>query len=70
MADPDAFESWARATLAHYGLEADDVDLAVMRVAEHVYGPPRDALMTADLSGVAPEHGLDPSRSPFEEERR
>jgi hypothetical protein len=70
MAEPDDFETWARATLAHYELEADDVDLAVMRVAEQVYGPARDALMAADLSGVAPEHGLDPSRSPFEEERR
>ena len=38
--------------------------------AEAVYGPPRDALMAADLSDVAPEFGFDPSRSPFDSERR
>jgi hypothetical protein len=70
MAAPDVFETWVRSSLARYGLEADDVDLAVIRVAEQVYGPQRDALMAADLSGVAPEHGLDASRSPFEERRR
>jgi hypothetical protein len=70
MATADEFETWVRASLAHYGLQADDVDLAVMRVAEQVYGPQRDALMAADLSGVAPEQALDPSRSPFAEDRR
>ena len=57
---PRRFDDWVRATLARYGVEADDVDIAVMRVAEQVYGPRRDALMAADLSGLAPEHGLDP----------
>ncbi len=70
MAAGDEFETWVRSSLARYGITADDVDIAVMRVAEQVYGPQRDALMAADLSGVAPEHGLDPSHSPFEEERR
>jgi hypothetical protein len=70
MAAGDEFETWVRVSLARHGITADDVDIAVMRVAEQVYGPQRDALMAADLSSVAPEHGLDPSRSPFEEERR
>jgi hypothetical protein len=70
MSAPDDFEDSIRASLARYGVEADDVDIAVMRVAEQVYGPQRDALMAADLSGLAPEHGLDPSRSPLEEDGR
>ena len=70
MAAANAFETWVRATLEHYGLEADDLDLAVIGIAEQVYGPQRDALMAADLSGLAPEHGLDPSHSPLEEDGR
>jgi hypothetical protein len=67
--EPDAFETWVRSGLAHHGLEADDVDIAVMRAAEEVYGPARKALMESDMSAWAREHALDPSRSPFEDER-
>ena len=70
MEAPDAFETWVRASLEHYGIEVDDVDLAVIRVADQFYGPQRDALMAADLSQIPPEQGLDPSRSPFQEDRR
>lgn len=62
--DREAFEAYARAALAQMGVEVDDVDIAVMTVAESVYGPHRDALMAADLSGVPREHDLDPSRPP------
>jgi hypothetical protein len=67
MAEPDAFETWVRTSLARYGVEADETDVAIMRIVEQVYGPPRDALLAADLSGIPPEFGLDPSRSPFED---
>jgi hypothetical protein len=60
----ESFDTYARTALARLGIAVDDVDLAVMRVAESVYGPDRDALMTADLSDVAREHDLDPSRPP------
>ena len=60
----EQFATLVRLTLGRYGIEVDEVDLAVMRVAERVYGPGRDALMAADLSGVPPEHDLDPSRAP------
>jgi hypothetical protein len=60
----DQFDTLARLTLGRYGIPVDDVDLAVMRVAERVYGPGRDALLAADLSDVAPEHDFDPSRAP------
>jgi hypothetical protein len=60
----EQFETIARLTLGRYGIPVDDVDLAVMRAAEHVYGPARDALLAADLSDVPPEHDLDPARAP------
>ena len=62
--DREGFEAYARAALARMGVDVDDVDIAVMNVAESVYGPGRDALMAADLSGIPREHDLDPSRPP------
>jgi hypothetical protein len=64
MEDPQQFETLVRLALGRYGIEVDEVDLAVMTAAESVYGPPRDALLAADLSDVPPEHDLDPSRAP------
>jgi hypothetical protein len=60
----EQFDEVVRLTLGRYGIPVDDVDLAVMRVAEQVYGPGRDALLAADLSDIEPEHDLDPSRAP------
>ena len=60
----EQFETYVRLALGRYGIAVDEVDLAVMRVAEQVYGPPRDALLAADLSNIAPEHDFDPSRAP------
>ena len=64
MEDPQQFDTLVRLALARYGIEVDDVDLAVMRAVEDAYGPPRDALLASDLSEVPPEHDLDPSRAP------
>ena len=63
MAGED-FREYARLALLREGIEVDDVDLAVMTVAEAVYGPEREALMAADFSNVPYEHDLDPSRAP------
>jgi hypothetical protein len=60
----DQFDTFVRLALGRHGIPVDEVDLAVMRVAERVYGPGRDALLAADLSAIEPEHGLDPSRAP------
>jgi hypothetical protein len=60
----EAFEPFARSALARICIEVDEVDLAVMKAAESVYGPDREALMSADLSGIPREHDLDPSRPP------
>jgi hypothetical protein len=62
--DPEGFQAYARAALERVGVEVDEVDLAVMSVAESVYGPGRDALLAADLSEIPREHDFDPSRPP------
>jgi hypothetical protein len=62
----EQFDTYVRLALAPYGIAVDDVDLAVMRAAEQVYGPARDALLAADLSDVPREHDLDPGRAPGE----
>jgi hypothetical protein len=64
MEGPDAFERFARAGLARAGIEPTEEELAVMRVADSVYGPPTEALIEADLSGVEPEPEMDLSRPP------
>jgi hypothetical protein len=62
--EEDLFETYVRSTLARAGVEVDEVDLAVIRAADTVYGPDREALMAADLSATPKEHDLDPSRPP------
>jgi hypothetical protein len=60
----DAFERHARAGLELAGIDVDDVELAVMRAADRVYGPKMRALLEADLRQVHVEPDLDPSRPP------
>jgi hypothetical protein len=63
MAD-EGFQEYARVALGRMGIDVDEADLAVMGVAESVYGPEREALLAADFSHVPYEHDLDPSRAP------
>jgi hypothetical protein len=60
----DALERYVRAGLELAGDEVDDVDIAVIRAADAVYGPAMAALDAADLSHVMPEADLDPARAP------
>ncbi len=62
----DAFEQFVRAGLELNGLAVDDVDLAVIRAADAVYGPGMRALAQADLRTVWAESDLDPSRPPVQ----
>jgi hypothetical protein len=64
VVEEDQFARFVRLALQRAGVETDETDVAVIRVAEAVYGPDREALMTADLSAAPVEHGLDPSRPP------
>ena len=53
-----------RASLNALGYELDESELAVMRVADGVYGPQLRALAGADLTAAWPEPDMDPSRAP------
>ncbi len=60
----DAFEQYVRGGLELAGFEVDDVDLAVMRAADAIYGAKMRALAQADLRDAFVEPDLDPSRPP------
>lgn len=60
----DALEQYVRAGLERAGEQIDDVDLAVIRAVDSVYGPQMRALDAVDLTHVEPEPDLDPSRAP------
>jgi len=60
----DAFEQFVRAGAELAGETVDDTDIAIMRVAEDVYGSQVRALMAEDLREVKPELDFDPSRAP------
>ena len=53
-----------RASLHVLGYDLDDAELAVMRVADGVYGPQLRALLDADLTTAWPEPDMDFSRAP------
>ncbi len=53
-----------RVGLAVLGYDVDEAELAVMRVADGVYGPQLRALVAADLRQVWAEPDMDPSRAP------
>ena len=60
----DAFERHVRGGLELAGVELDELELAVMRGADMVYGPAMRALAEANLADVWHEADLDPGRAP------
>ena len=52
------------ATLAAFGVEADEIELAVMRVAHETFWPPILELLALDTSEAAPEPDPDLSQAP------
>ena len=62
----DAFETFVRAGMELADQPVDDTDIAIMRVAEAVYGTQVRALLAEDLRHVKPELSFDPSRAPAE----
>ena len=60
----DAFEQFVRAGMELAEQDVDETDIAVMRVAEAVYGSQVRALLAEDLREVKPELDFDPSRAP------
>ena len=59
--DPEAF---VPAGLSSFGIEFDEVELAVMRAAHETYWPAIAGLLELDLSSVDPEPAADLSRPP------
>jgi hypothetical protein len=59
--NPDDF---IPAALAAFGVEADEIELAVMRAAQETFWPPILELLALDTSGVAPEPAPDLSQAP------
>lgn len=53
-----------RASLEALGYEVDETEIAIMKVADGVYGPQLRALAGADLTAFWTEPDLDPSRPP------
>jgi hypothetical protein len=60
----DAFERFVRAGAELAGDTVDETDIAIMRVAEDVYGTQVRALLAEDLREVKPELDFDPARAP------
>lgn len=54
------------AGLASLGIDADEVDLAVMNAAHQMFWPAILSLLSRDLAGVEPERNPDMSRAPEE----
>jgi hypothetical protein len=52
------------AALAAYGVEVDEIELAVMGAAHDLFWPPILELLALDTGGVAPEAAPDLSRAP------
>ncbi len=52
------------AALAAYGVEADEIELAVMRAAHETFWPPILELLELDTSAAAAERDPDLSQAP------
>ena len=58
------FDAFVPANLAVIGIEADEVELAVMRAVHDNWWPAVELLLAADLSGVEPEPQIDLAQPP------
>jgi hypothetical protein len=58
------FDEFVPSGLASLGIEADQVELAVMRSVHDLYWPGIAAMMNLDLVEVEPEAGIDLSKPP------
>jgi hypothetical protein len=64
MEASNSADDFIPAALAAFGVEADEIELAVMRAAHEVFWPPILELLALDTSGVAPEPTPDLSKPP------
>jgi len=66
MEASNSADEFIAAGLAAYGIEADEIELAVMRAAHEVFWPPILELLDLDTSEVPPERAPDLSKAPVE----
>jgi hypothetical protein len=64
MEDKAPAEEFIPAGLASLGIEADEVDLAVMEAVHSLLWPPLQELLALDTADVEPERCPDLSRAP------
>jgi hypothetical protein len=57
-------EDFIPAALASFGIEADEVELAVMGAAHEMFWPPILELLALDIGPVVPEAATDLSQAP------
>lgn len=60
----DRADDFIPAGLASLGIEADEVELAVMAAAHSMFWPAIVELLSLDTSGIVPERDPDLSRAP------
>ena len=64
MEASSAADEFIPAGLAAYGIEADDIELAVVRAAHQTFWPPILELLALDTSGAPVERDPDLSQPP------
>jgi hypothetical protein len=64
MESSNRADEFVPAGLASLGIEADEVDLAVMGAAHQIFWPPIRELLSLDTSSVEPERCPDLSKPP------
>jgi len=64
MESADLAEQFIPAGLASLGIEADEIDLAVMSAAHQMFWPSIRDLLSLDLAQLEPEPNPDLSRAP------
>jgi hypothetical protein len=64
MDDSTRAEDFVPAGLASLGIEADEVELAVMNAAKDLFWPPILELLALDVGDAQVERGADLSRAP------
>ena len=64
MEASDRSDDFIPAGLAAYGIEADEIELAVIAAAHQTFWPPILELLQLDTSQVPAEHNADLSQAP------
>ncbi len=66
MEASNSADDFVATAIAAYGIEADEIELAVMRAAHEMFWPPILELLDLDTSEVPPERVPDLSKAPVE----